>query len=384
MGAPLEDEYALRLEGRAVLLAPARERYYRLVLALAESRWQERLRHELSLVREVAAHQPALDALLDPVLRRARAEAWPASNPTVSTLLEVQSLREQLVRDVTRKLGRVGHEPLGELMHALEEWLITLPRVVPPHLRERTALELLPDSLPALHEAGVLGDRLEALFGQPLLLTGRLPFSGLQREELSLGWPRGEAALASLWRRLSGVDAQGFMVAELRHRATVRPTQPPRTGPERLLHAEHWYQEARRRLLHMARLRLAPLEPEPAECLLVMWWLFEREYAPRVRLLASAKLEDARAGLFEVAYELWDAQREDLPEEEHWPEARWARLSEQAERAVASRAGPGWDKVRDALQLLVDRQAIGTRQRRGWRAAPDLLSLVQQARELLG
>ena len=37
---PVEDEYRVRLEGRAVLLEPARERYYRLVLALAESRWQ--------------------------------------------------------------------------------------------------------------------------------------------------------------------------------------------------------------------------------------------------------------------------------------------------------------------------------------------------------
>ena len=383
MGAPAEDEYALCLEGRDVLLAPARERYYRLVLALAESRWQERLRQELSLVREVAAHQAELDALLEPVLRRAEAEHWPASNPTVSALLEVNSLREQLVREVTRKLGRGGGERLGELMHALEDWLITLPRVVPAHLRERTALELLPDSLPALREAQVFGERLETLFGQPPRMAGRLPFTGVQREALALGWPRGEAALASLWRRLSGVDAQGFMVAELRKRALRAPTHPPTTGPERLLWAEYWYQQARAHLIHMARVRLAPLEPEPSECMTVMWWLFEREYAPRVRLVASAELEDARAGLFEVAYELWDAQREDLPEDERWTSARWARLTEQAQRAVASRAGPGWDKVREAVRALMDRHVMGTRFQRGWRTPSDLVSLIQQARKIM-
>ncbi len=116
----------------------------------------------------------------------------------------------------------------------------------------------------------------------------------------------------------------------------------------------------------------------------VMWWLFEREYAPRVRLLASAGLEDARAGLFEVAYELWDAHRTDIPEDERWTEARWSRLTEQAERAVHSRAGPGWDKVHEALRLLVARHAIGTPLQRGWRAPADLVSLVQQARQFIG
>ena len=384
MRPPSEDSYARRLEGGAALLAPARERYYRLVLALAESRWQERLRTELALIREVAAHQPALEAVLTPALRRAETEAWPTDNPTVRGLFEVHSLREQLARDVARKLGRGAREPLGQLLLALEDWLVTLPRVVPAHLRERTARELLPESLPALREASAFSGLLESLFGQPLLVSGRLPFSSTQREALSLGWARGEAALAALWRRLGGVDAQGLMVAELRKQARRAPTRPASTGPEHLLQAEYWYQEALARLSQMARVRLAPLVPEPAECLPVMWWLFEREYAPRVRLLPSPGLSDARAGLLEVAYELWDAQRPDLPEDERWTSARWARLAEQAERAEQARTGPAGNKLREALRALIQRHAAGKPAPGGWWASPDLVSLVQQARETVG
>lgn len=384
MAAPIDDEFQLRLEGQSVLLAPARERYYRLVLALAESRWQERLRQELPLLREVRAHQDALDALLGPALRRARAEDWPTSHPTVRALWEVHSLREQLARDVARKLGRSAQESLGGLMSALEDWLVTLPREVPAHLREQTAAELLPATLPALREAVLFAGRLEPLFAHPVLLSGRLPFSSQQREELALGWARGEAALASLWRRLSGVDARGFMVAELHKRATHAPRHPPGTGPECLLHAEYWYQEARSRLVHMARLRLLPLEPDPSECLAVMWWLFEREYAPHVRLHAPGVLEDARAALFEVAYELWDAQRPDIPEDERWTPARWARLDKLAGRADEGRQGPDGERVCEALRELIQRYGMGTRVSRGWWAPSRLTQLVQQVREILG
>ena len=58
MGAPLKDEYEVRLEGRAVLLEPARKRYYRLVLELADSRWEERLRQQLPLLRELLRRAP--------------------------------------------------------------------------------------------------------------------------------------------------------------------------------------------------------------------------------------------------------------------------------------------------------------------------------------
>jgi len=383
MGAPL-DEYQLRLEGRAELLAPARERYYRLVLVLAESRWQERLRRELPLLREVAAHQDALDAMLAPALRRAQAEAWPTHNKTVRCLHEVHSLHEQLVRDVARKLGRSPQEPLGNLMRALEDWLITIPREVPPHLRASTALELLPDSLPALREAAAFGGFLEPLFAHPMLLTGRIPFTHVQREELRLWWPRGEAALASVWNRLSGVDAKGLMVAELRKQATRAPHHPPRTGPERLLHAEYWRQEAWARMRQLVQVRLAPLVPEPHELTSVLWWLFEREYVPRVRLLASEALPEARAGLIEVAYELWDAQRPDIPDEEHWTPARWVRLEEQAWRADEGRSGVDGERVRGVLRELIQRHGIGTQNLRGWKDSSRLVPLVQQARALIG
>lgn len=382
MGAPL-DEYQVRLEGRAELLKPARERYYRLVLLLAESQWQERLRRELPLLREVTAHQQALDAMLAPALRRAQAESWPTSHPTVRCLYEVQSLHEQLSRDVARKLGRSAQEPLGSLMEALAEWLITLPREIPPHLRASTALELLPDSLPALRRAAAFGSFLEPLFARPMPLTGRIPFTQVQREELRLWWPRGEAALAWVWSRLSGVDARGLMVAELRKQATRAPLQPPRDGPSRLLHAEHWRQEAWARMCQLVQVRLAPLVPEPHEYAPVLWWLFEREDVPRVRLLASDSLTEARAGLIEVAYELWDAQRQGIPDEERWTPARWARLEEQARRADEGRSGADGERVRGVFRELIQRYAIGTSSLRGWRDSSRLVSLVQQARALI-
>ena len=257
--------------------------------------------------------------------------------------------------------------------------------MVPAHLRASTALELLPASLPALGEAALFGERLESLFAPPLLLTPRLPFSGRQREELHPGVASGRGrSLASLWRRLSGVDAQGFMVADFRERARRGPPRPPETPLERLLHAEHWYQEARTRLGYLARMRVLPLLLEPAETLPVMWWLLEREYAPRVRLLPSALLEDARAGLLELAYELWDAQRPDISEDERWPTARWDRMVEQAGRVDASRRVAEADKVRDALRELFGRYGTGTRNQRGWRSPNDLVSLVEQAREVVG
>ncbi|WNG43710.1 hypothetical protein F0U60_06065 [Archangium minus] len=380
---PVEDEYRLRLEGRAALLEPSRERYYRLVLMLAESRWQERLRGERPLLREVAAHQEALDAMLGPALRRAEAEAWPTSNPTVRCLFEVHSLREQLARDVARKLGRSAREPLGSLMNALEDWLLTIPRVVPPHLRWSTALEVLPDTLPALREASAFGTLLESLFAHPILLTGRIPLTSAQREQLHQRWAKGEAALASLWNRLSGVDANRGIVTELQRVATRAPSHPPRNGPERLVHAEYWHQEAWARVRQLVEVRLAPIQLEPDEYLKVFWWLLEREYAPRVRLTASDSLADARAGLIEVAYELWDAQRPDIPEDERWTAARWARLEEQAWRADEDRGGADSERVRAVFRELIQKQGIGTAFLRGWKDSSHLVKWVQQARELI-
>ncbi|HEX8536189.1 MAG TPA: hypothetical protein VF664_01905, partial [Cystobacter sp.] len=125
-------------------------------------------------------------------------------------------------------------------------------------------------------------------------------------------------------------------------------------------------------------------EPDPSECLAVMWWLFEREYAPHVRLHAPGLLEDARAALFEVAYELWDAQRPDIPDDERWTPARWARLDKLAGQADEGRQGPDGERVCEALRELIQRYGMGTRVSRGWWAPSRLTQLVQQVREVLG
>ncbi|QRN96225.1 hypothetical protein JRI60_45625 [Archangium violaceum] len=384
MGAPVEDEYQLRLEGRGVVLEPARKRYYGLVLALADSGWEAALRKQMPLLREVAAHQQKVDEVLAYAVRRAEAESWPTSNPTVRGIFEVRSLRDQLARDLARKLGRSAQEPLGSLMVALEDWLLTIPRMVPPQQRWSTAVEVLPDTLPALREASAFGELLESLFARPLPITGRIPFTSAQREELSLWWPRGQAALVSLWNRLSGVDAIGGMVEDFRKQSTRAPLHPPRNGPERLLHAAYWFQEAHALLSRMAQARVAPLVLEDAEFPEVLWWMFEREYVPRIRLLATERLADARAALIEVAYELWDAQRQDIPEEERWLAARWARLEELAWRADESRGGADGERVRGVLRELIQRHGIGSSALRGWRDSSRLVNLVQQARSVIG
>src|SRR5688572_13004876 len=148
MGRPAADEYRVRLEGRAELLESARLRYRTLMEALGAKAWEERLRKSGALLKEAISAQARVDEALASALRRAQAEAWPASSPTVQLLRDVQALREKLAQTGAQRLSRSPKEPLPELLKALEEWALTVPREVRPEQRWEVALELLPAEWP--------------------------------------------------------------------------------------------------------------------------------------------------------------------------------------------------------------------------------------------
>ncbi len=360
------------------MLEAARLRYRELLRVLQGSwwrPWQEQLQRQPGLLQAHIKEGPAVEEALAAALRRAQAEQWPAEAPIVRCMHEVRALQGQLVRLLMRRLE---HEeaPLVRLLNVLEERLVTAPREVPPARRWSTALELLPDSLPELREASGFGQFLAFIFPGPLEPGFGLQTLGEEQlHALRRRWPRGEAALAALWARLDGVDTTGGLVAELRRRA-LQPPAHPRTGPERLAHAEFWRGEARSRLVAWARSRLSFVTPTEAECLEVAFWLCAYENDPEARLPATeGVLEEARAGELELGHALWQVLGPDLSEEERWPEGRWERMLEQAIRADTGTWGREAAQLRQALVSLYQRRMLGTATLRGW-WEPDTLAGV--------
>jgi hypothetical protein len=380
MGKPV-DEYRLRLEGRAELLDAALPRYRTLLEGLGARNWEERARKDLGLLRETLEAQARLEETLASALRRAQAESWPALSPTVQGLREVQALRQKLAQSLAQRLSRRAEEPLQELLKALEERILTTPREVAPAQRGATALELLPDTLPAVKELAAFGRLLEALFAQAADPEAPLSWSPEQTEALRREWPRGEAALAAAWSRLARVDRTGGLVTELRKRAEWAPSHPPRTGPELLVHAEHWRGVARKALEALVRTQLFPLVPTEAERLELACWLGARGSDPEARLAASALVSDARAGLLELAHELWRSLRPDHAEEPlRQEDAEWERMRERARRAEKLPQGLEANRVRDVLRTFIRRRTMGTTVARGWQELPHSLeALVEQA-----
>jgi hypothetical protein len=382
MGRPVADEYRLRLEGRAELLESARLRYRALLEVLGAKNWEERLRKDLSPLREVRDAQARVDEALASALRRALAEAWPSSSPTVQLLRDVQALREKLVQTVAQRLARNPKELLPELLKVLELRVLTTPRDIPPEQRWATALELLPEDLPLLRELSSFGRLLATLFSRPFAPEERLPFRVDEVDTLRRQWSSGEGALTQAWSRLSGVDRTGGLVADLRKRAERAPLHPPSNGPERLLHAEHWRTVARKRLELLVRTRIRPVEPTtPAECVKVAWWLFAREVSPEARLPASEVASEARAGLIELAHELRVLLHTENPEDPpHLSDEAWEVLRERARRADLLNQGSDSERVRDVLRTFIWKRGMGNAGMRGWSEQSSRLeALVEQA-----
>jgi hypothetical protein len=381
MGRPVADEYRLRLEGRAELLESARLRYRAVLEALGAKLWEERLRKDVVLLREAIEAQARVDDTLVAALRRAQAEAWPSPSPTVQLLRDVQALREKLVQAVAQRLARSPKEPLLELLKELEQRALTAPREVPPEQRGATALALLPEDLPLVRELSSFGRLLATLFSRPFDPEERLPFRVDEVDTLRRQWSSGEVALAQAWSRLSGVDRTGGLVTDLRKRAERAPLHPPANGPERLIHAEHWRTVARKRLEHLVRVRIRPVEPTPSECVKVAWWLFACEVSPEARLPASEVASEARAGLIELAHELRMLLRTESPgEPPPLSDEAWEMLRERARRADLQSQGSDAERVRDVLRTFIWKRGMGNAGMRGWRELPtSLVALVEQA-----
>ncbi|WP_224367621.1 hypothetical protein [Hyalangium versicolor] len=381
MGRPAADEYRLRLEGRAELLESARFRYRALLDALNAKNSEERLRKDRALLREMRDSQVKVDEALTAALRRAQAESWLASSPTVQLLRDVQALRGKLVQTVAQRLSRSPADPIVTLLEQLDEWALTAPRELAPAQRWATALELLPDELPLVSELASFGRLLATLFARPFDPEAPLPFRVDEVGMLRSQWSPGEVAVAQAWSRLSGVDRTGGLIGELRKRAERAPLHPPRNGPEHLLCAEYWRIVARRQLELLVRTRLYPLQPTPGECVKVAWWLCARELVPEARLPGSEVASDARAGLIELAHELWLLLRPDRAEDPpRLSDTDWERLRERSLRADQLTQGPEADRVRDVLRTFIWKRGMGNAGMRGWQESGTRLEgLVEQA-----
>jgi hypothetical protein len=381
--APAEDTYRQRLEGRAELLEAALPRYRLLWQVLSLPQWRPLLRQHLPPLREALAAQTQVEEALDSGLRRAEAENWAPHAFVVRCMHEVRVLQEEVRQKAAARLRRPPHEPLTLLLTGLEESALTEPRSIAPHEYLAVARQLLANSLPLVQQLSTHGQRLESLFRHPFDPRYTLPFAPALIAELRQAWAQGESALAAAWARLEAVDTAGGLVQELTAQARREPSQPPRQGPEWLLHATYWQAQAHSRLGALARERLTPLVPYPAESQEVALWLCAREQDPLASLSASASLPESRAGLFEMALELWLASHPSLSEEERWTPDRWQRLAQAARRADSAPPSPDSHRLHLALRELLQSRLLGSQTLRGWKEPPLLEELVLFARSLL-
>lgn len=363
VSSPPTDTLRRRLEGSAELLEVARLRYRALRLMLRGLLWKEKLRRNAELLRQTAQVQDEVDQLLDRALRRAAAESWPADEPVTRCLHEVVRLRAELTALAARRLRREqAGEPLAELLRSLEAGLAG-PRKVPPGQKWLTALEVIPRSLPELRRAGELGDLLERLFSRPMEPDQMLPLEPDEVEVLRRVLPEMDAAMQALWRRLHQCDPSGGLLRLLQRRARRAPLHLSRSGPEELLRAAFWHDLARARLRRLVEVRLSPAQVTGAELLDVVAWLVRHERDPAARLPASSELADSRAGLLELAYELWQGRRQEflsvrpgtqaLELSLRRPPGLWERILERARRADGPPQPPDADRIREALLLRV-------------------------------
>ena len=304
------DTLRARLEGRAEVLEITSIRYRALRGMLRSPLWRRRLRRNVELLHQMSLAQPLVDEVLEAAARRASAEAWPEHSPTTQTGRSVLGMREELRGLLERRLAGGWGEgtPLAELLERIEK-LVAGSRHVAFARRWAAALEVLPRSLPELLKATERCDALERLLKRPLEFDGPMPFSPEEMEALLRALPEAEAALEPVWRRVVAFDPSGGIERELRERARRAPTHEPRNGAEALLRAAFWADYARSTLRQLVAPRVAPLALDDGELLDVARWLAAREKDASARLEATSALDDARAGLVELACELNRAAR---------------------------------------------------------------------------
>jgi hypothetical protein len=126
---------------------------------------------------------------------------------------------------------------------------------------------------------------------------------------------------------------------------------PPRSGPELLLHAAFWHDLARSRVGALLEARLSPVVAREEEWPELLGWLVAREVSAQARLEASEVLSEGRAGLLEAAAEL-AALSQARPVGPWNEEAAWVRLWTAAQRARRE-TGSDLERLCDALRLFI-------------------------------
>jgi hypothetical protein len=374
---PIDDDedasLRVRLEGRAELLDATRLRYRALVNALKAFTWKSRVRANAALVQELARVQDEVDEALEHVPRRARIEGWPVGSEVVRCSAEVDTLRAELVRLLSRRLDRdLPQQSLRPGLEALETQVVTAPRLVLPHQRWSTAVEVLPPNVPELQRAFRFGKRAELLFGRPNGGPAKLPMALEELDEFLEGWSDGVASLEAVWQRLVRIDATGAMVRYLRKRARRALTTPVRTGPDLLLYAEFWRQMALFRMDTVLTERVSPVTWREEERFGLLRWLWHREH----NMLVPLKLgSEPREALLELACALAD-----LPKTVERAPLVMGGLIPVARQADRLRTTDDWRKVHDELRLLV-RVVWAPRRGRAPEAQETLEDLVRALRD---
>jgi hypothetical protein len=363
----------VRLEGRAELLEATRLRYRALVNALKAFTWKSRVRANAALVQELARVQDSVDAALEHVHRRARIEGWPPACEVLRCQHEVEALRAELLRLLSRRLD----QPLPDTamrpgLEALETQVVTAPRLVLPHQRWSTAIEVLPSNVPELQHAFLFGRKAEQLFGRPQSGPARLPMSLDELDDFLEQWSDGVASLEAVWARLVRIDATGAMVRYLRKRSRRALTTPLRSGPELLLFAEFWRQMAVFRMDAVLNERLSPVQWREDERFGLVRWLWHREHNVPTPLKLG---NEPREALFELACALTE-----LPKTVERAPLVMGGLIPVARQADRLRGGEDWRRVHDELRLLV-RVVWAPRRGRAPEAQETLEDLVRALRD---
>jgi hypothetical protein len=360
----------IRLEGRLELLEAARSRYRLLQLkVLGKLRWKQAARQHATLLRELAEAQPAVDAALEVVQRLARAEGLKARSEAAHCATEVLRLRAAVTTKIRGllKLEDDG-QPLAQRLLALEHAAVHAPRLVLPGQRMATAVEVLPATLPGLKQVASFGAQLEQVFKRPDGLGGALPFLPGELEALEAAFPRGEAALAGAWGRVTAIDGAGTLTRYLGRLARRMPMHPPQNGAEQLLAAEFWKSYGLSRLEKLVAARVSPLTVRPGELFGLARWLWAAERDGRAQLEGSKTMDRPRAALFELAHALTA-----VAPGEDFSARRWDRLEALAATADEAPLDGDGEKLADNLRLLL---RVLANERPRERSAPQDGSLV--------
>jgi hypothetical protein len=368
----------VRLEGRLELLEAARSRYRLLQLkVLGRLRWRQAARQQAALLRELADVEPRVEEALAAVFKRARSEGWGARSEAVHCANEVTRLRDAVGKKLDGLLSPApASTPLGERLLLLERTAVHAPRLVLPGQRMSTAVELLPATLPELKTVASFGALLERIFKRPDGLGRALPFEPGELEALEEAWPRGEAALAAAWSRISAIDAAGTLTRYLQRLSRRMPMHAAKNGAEELLHTEFWKTYGLSRLTKLVSPRVSPLAIGSHELFPVARWLFAVERDDRARLAVSGGLTRPRAALFELAWALTA-----VSPGEDFPSRAWDRLEALAAAADDGPREGDAEKLADNLRLLLRVLAQSKRARSKGDEGKTLLSLVGALRE---